>query len=34
MDRWLEAFAYRISVGREVPVKTAQLNPVKNLRAD
>jgi putative ABC transport system permease protein len=53
MDRWLGAFAYRISIGWEVPamaafaalllavvtisfqaVKTALLNPVKNLRAD
>lgn len=53
MERWLDAFAYRIAIGWEVPVmaalaalllavatisfqaiKTALLNPVKNLRAD
>ncbi|WP_342085389.1 ABC transporter permease [Dyadobacter sp. OTU695] len=53
MERWLGAFAYRISIGWEVPamaalaalllavvtisfqaIKTALLNPVKNLRAD
>jgi len=53
MERWLDAFAYRIDIGWEVPalaalaalllavftisfqaVKTALLNPVKNLRAD
>jgi putative ABC transport system permease protein len=53
MERWLGAFAYRISIGWEIPamaalaalllavvtisfqaIKTALLNPVKNLRAD